>query len=93
MSRGEHRLGLTPVLKRLAWYYVKRGAGSHAIEHPVYDEVIVRELYDWNTPNDEKLPPQGGIVVEFMRLGERMRWVEFGCRCIGGGGAPIMRET
>ncbi len=93
MSKVERKLGLTPVIKRLAFFYLKKGVGSHAIEHPVYDEVVVRELYDWHTPNDAALPPQGGLVVEFMRLGERVRWVEFSAGYIGGGGAEIMREV
>lgn len=93
MSKSEHKLGLTPVLKRLAWYYLRQGVGSHAIEHPIYDEVVVRELYDWHTPDDGQHPPQGGLTVEFMRLGERVRWVEFGCHFVGGGGEPVLRQA
>lgn len=93
MSRVEHKLGITPILKRLAYHYLLKGVGSHAIEHHVYDEVVVRELYDWHSPSDKKMPPQGGIVVEFRRLGERVRWVEFGCHYIGGGGESIIREV
>lgn len=92
MSRVEHRLGLTEPLKRLAFYYLQQGVGSHAIEHPVFDEVIVRRLYDWHTPSEGSLPAQGGVTVEFMRLGERVRWVEFGCHYIGGGGIEIMKK-
>lgn len=92
MSKVEHKLGITEVLKRLAFYYLKMGEGSHAIEHHVYDEVVVRELYAWHSP-DKRMPPQGGMVVEFRRLGERVRWVEFGCHYIGGGGESILRET
>mgnify|MGYP000122275006 CR=1 FL=1 len=92
MSTVERKLGLTPVIKRLAFYYLKKGVGSHAIESPFYDEIIVRELYDWHTPND-KMPPRGGIVVEFMWLGERVRFVEFGCSYIGGGGREVMRQV
>jgi len=92
MSRVEHKLGITEVLKRLAFYYLKKGEGSHSIEHHVYDEVVVRELYDWHSP-DKKMPPKGGMVVEFRRLGERVRWVEFGCHYIGGGGESIIREV
>lgn len=89
----EHRLGITPVLKRLAWFYAKKGVGSHAIEHPVYDEVVVRELYDWHAPEGRPdLPPQGGLVVEFVRVGQRVRWVEFATRYAGGGGDDILRE-
>lgn len=91
--RTERMLGLTPILKRLAFFYLKKGEGSHAIDHPVFDEVVVRELYEWHTPDDKKIPPQGGMVVEFHRLGQKVRWVEFGCRYIGGGGEPIIREV
>lgn len=90
--RAESRLGLSPVFKRLAWSYVKKGVGSHAIEHPDYDEVIVRELYEWHSPTNE-MPPQGGLVVDFMWMGERRRWVEFGCHFIGGGGEAILRSV
>ncbi len=96
MSVVERRLGLTPVLQRLAFYYLQKGLGSHVVEHPFdqfYDEVVVRELYAWHSPNDEKVPPQGGIVVEFMSEGARVRWVEFGCHFIGGGGTPVLREV
>jgi len=91
--KTEHRLGITPVLKRLAFFYLKKGVGSHAIESPFYDEVLVRELYSWHSPDGQSnLPPQGGMVVEFFWLGERVRWVEFGCHYIGGGGEPILKE-
>lgn len=59
MSKVEHRLGLTPVLKRLAFSYLQRGIGAHAIDHPQYDKVVVRSLYDWNTPTDDSVPSQG----------------------------------
>jgi hypothetical protein len=32
-------------------------------------------------------------VVEFRRAGKRIRWVEFACRDVGGGGEPIIREV
>lgn len=92
--RVEHQLGLSPVFKRLAYRYLRKGVGSHAVEPPYdmfYDEVIVRDLYDWHAPNDGKVPPQGGLIVEFMYIGKRVRWVEFGCHYTGGGGEPIMR--
>ncbi len=96
MSRAEHRVGITPVFKRIAFHYLKKGVGSHAVEPPfdaTYDEVVVRELYEWHTPNDDKYPPRGGLVVEFWWMGQKVRWVEFGCNYIGGGGTPILRET
>jgi hypothetical protein len=96
MSRAETRLGLTPVFKRLAYHYLKKGVGSHAVEQPYdefYDEVVVRELYDWHSPTEASKPPQGGLVVEFKLRGERQRWVEFGCHYIGGGGVEVIREV
>jgi hypothetical protein len=93
MSRVEHKLGLSPVLKRLAFNYLKLGIGSHAIEHHIYDEVQVSELYEWHAPENRDLQPRGGLVVAFCREGKRIRWVEFSCSFIGGGGAAIMRET
>lgn len=93
MSRVDHKLGLTPMLKRRAFHYLLRGAGSYESDHPAYDKVVVKSLYDWQTPADDALPSQGGVVVEFHKDGKRVRWVEFGCRVIGGGGQPIVREV
>jgi hypothetical protein len=93
MTRIERRLGINAVLKRLAFYYLQKGVGSHAIEHHVYDEVVVSVLYDWYTPDEKKMPPQGGMIVEFRRLGQRVRWVEFGCHYTGGGGEDVLREV
>ena len=91
---SEHLLGITPVLKRLAFHFVLKGLGSHPVEAPfnaLYDEVIVRELYPWTVPDKET--PQGGVVVEFWMVGQKIRWVEFGVRMIGSGGSPILREV
>lgn len=93
MSRVDHKLGLTPVFKRLAFSFLQRGLGEYPIEHPQYDKVVVKSLYDWRTPVDENVPSQGGLVVEFWKATKRVRWVEFGCRVIGGGGEPIVREV
>ena len=90
MTRSEHRLGLTPVFKRLAFRYLGKGLGSHAVEPPYdqfYDEVVVRMLYDWCVPADVAVPPQGSFIVEFRFQGEKVRWAEFGCRYTGGGTA------
>lgn len=92
MSKVDHRLGLTPVFKRLAFHYLQKGVGEHKIDHPAYDKVVVRSLYDWSTPSNPDVPSQGGVAVEFWREGKRLRWVEFGCRVVGGGGDPIIRE-
>jgi hypothetical protein len=92
-ARVDQRLGLTPMLKRLAFHYLQRGLGTFESEHPAYDAVVVRALYDWSTPSNEALPSQGGVVVEFHSGGKRVRWVEFGCRVVGGGGEPVLREV
>lgn len=91
--KSQKLLGLDNVLKRLAWHYAKKGNGWHVIEHPLYTRVRVRELYDWHTPADDRLPPQGGIVVEFWNQEKRLRWVEFGVHYIGGGGEDLIREV
>jgi len=93
MSRVDHKLGLTPMLKRRAFNYLLRGVGRFESDHPAYDTVVVKSLYDWQTPSSDELPSQGGAVVEFHKDGRRVRWVEFGCRVIGGGGAPIVHEV
>lgn len=92
-SRVDHKLGLTPMLKRRAFHYLQRGVGRYESDHPAYDAVVVRSLYDWQTPMSDDIPSQGGLVVEFHKDGKRVRWVEFGCRVIGGGGEPIVREV
>ena len=81
------------MLKRRAFHYLLRGAGRYASDHPAYDAVVVKSLYDWATPEDDAIPSQGGVVVEFHKDGKRVRWVEFGCRVIGGGGQPIVHEV
>lgn len=93
MSRVDHLLGLTPMLKRRAFHYLQRGIGTFPSDHPAYDVVVVKSLYDWKTPLDDSVPGQGGMVVEFHKDGKRVRWVEFGCRIVGGGGEPIIREV
>lgn len=92
MNRTEHMLGLTTTLKRLAFYYLKMGVGEHECSHGGYDKVVVRELYGWTSPSVD-VPAQGGIAVEFHHGGRRVRWVEFACRDVGGGGEPIIREV
>lgn len=90
---SEALLGITPVLKRLAFHYLQKGLGSHAVEAPYnvfYDEIIVKPLYDWTSIEGHE--PQGGLVVEFWWVGKRIRWVEFGAHVIGGGGDPILRK-
>jgi hypothetical protein len=92
MNKTEHMLGLTGPMKRLAYDFLKKGLGRHACNSFGFDEVVVRELYEWTSPGGD-LPAQGGLVVEFRSGGKRVRWVEFACRDVGGGGEPILREV
>lgn len=87
MTRAETKLGLTPITKRLAYYFVCCGVGRYAmIDHPHYDEAIVKELYPWN-PNPQNENEYGaGLCVTFYRNNEKIRYVEFNIRCVGGGG-------
>ena len=97
-THTETRLGLTPTFKRLAYFYLTKGVGSYPLEHPVYDRVEVSALYDWkknpvvgdasnaNVDNSEHNAHGAGLVVSFYRGFYKVRWVEFGIRCIGGGG-------
>jgi hypothetical protein len=79
-------------LKRLAFYYLKKGMGQHPSLLPSYDTVFVKLLYDWCVSTDA-VPAQGGICVEFWKDGKRIRWVDFSVRIAGGGGDPIVREV
>lgn len=90
MTKTETKLGLTNILKRLAYSYLTKGFGKHPIDHDVYDEVEVEQLYPWMpNPVESGNPEHGaGIKVTFYRKGERVRWVEFSIRAVGGGGNP-----
>lgn len=99
-SRAEHRTGLTPTLKHYAFQCLAKGVGVHPVtDHPAYDMAVVRTLYDFTMPEDlpdgvpEEVPAQGAFAVELWKGGKRVRWVEFGVRCIGGGGEPILHEV
>jgi len=90
MSKTETILGLTPILKRLAYSYLCRGLGTHEIEHPVYDAVEVAPLYSWKQNPEDPTEYGAGLKVTFMREGKRIRWAEFGVRFTGGGGSPAI---
>lgn len=94
MTTTETRLGLTPILKRLAFYYLTLGFGQHKIDHPEYDIVEVKELYPWEpNPENEKGGEYGaGIQVNFHRKNQRIRFVEFSIRFNGGGGEQAVRR-
>lgn len=91
MTQIETRLGLSNILKRLAYYYVLKGIGTHPIDNPQYDKVEVKELYGWQ-PNPEAEEEYGaGLVVNFLKNNKRIRYVEFGVRYVGGGGDEAIK--
>jgi hypothetical protein len=90
-TKAETRLGVTPVLQRLAYYYLCRGLGEHPIRDWPYDKVVVREMYPWQPNPNNPLEYQGGIVVEFHKNGKRERYVEFGVRRVGAGGHDAIK--
>ena len=94
MSQSETILGLTPITKRLAYYFLTRGFGIYEItDHPLYDKAEVKEFYPWR-PNPENSDEYGGaIVVSFYKNERRIRYVEFGIRFIGGGGDDAIRRV
>jgi|APSaa5957512535_1039671.scaffolds.fasta_scaffold446189_1 hypothetical protein len=88
-TRAARRVGLTPMLTRLAWHYVKKGLGRHYIDHREYDNVHVEELYNWKVMDGQG---QGGLKVSFCAGREVLRVVEIGARVVGASGAPLMKE-
>lgn len=91
MTLTETRLGLTPITKRLAYYFVCRGVGKYPmVNHPQYDQAEVSELYPWGAPEGCE-DPAGGLRVTFFKDGAKVRYVEFNVRCVGGGGQEMIR--
>jgi len=86
MSQSDIRLGLTNVVKRLAYFYLCKGLGVYPIEHDVYDEVVVSEFDEWRENPTDPSEHGAGVRVEFRRQKKRVRWVEFRIRTAGGGG-------
>ena len=87
-ARVTKRIGLTPILVRLAWDCLKKGVGRHYLEHPEYDNVVVSELYSWTVRDHEG---QAGLLVEFCKGRESLKQVEFGARFVGGRGEEAFR--
>jgi hypothetical protein len=96
VSKAERLIGLTPVIKRIAYHYLRLGVGSYIPDggnHPHYDKIIVRELYDFKENPQVEGEHAGGIIVEFFKDGRRARWVDFRCQVTGGGGEVIIRRV
>ena len=89
MNKIESRLGLTPALKRIAYYYLCLGFGEYSPnggKHPHYNKVIVRDFYEFKDD-------VGGVIVEFFKEGRRIRWVEFRNQVVGGGGDSVIQSV
>lgn len=90
-TRTERLLGLTPAFKRIAYYYLCLGYGDYfPQDHPHYDRIIVRELYEFSENLTDTNEHAGGTIVEFFRQSKRVRWVEFRCQAVGGGGEAVL---
>lgn len=95
MSKAERLIGLTPMIKRIAYYYLRLGEGEYTPDggnHPHYDKIIVRELYEFKENPLVENEHSGGIVVEFFKKKRRIRWVEFRCQVVGGGGETTLKR-
>ena len=96
MTKLETRVGLTPALKRIAYYYLRLGEGVYTPDggrHPHYDRVVVRPLYEFTESAQTPGEYAGGSIVEFYWEGSRIRWVEFRNQVIGGGGHEIVKSV
>jgi len=89
----ERRLGLTPAFKRVAYHYLTRGRGTYKVQHPHYDRIVVKDLYEFSENPILAGEYAGGMTVAFYRESLRVKWVEFRCQVVGGGGEAIVKEV
>lgn len=95
MSRSDRIVGLTPMIKRIAYYYLRLGEGTYTPDggnHPHYDKIVVRELYEFRENPQVPSERAGGMIVEFFKEERRIRWVEFRCQVVGGGGEAVIKR-
>lgn len=94
LTKAEARLGLTPAFLRIAFYYLRLGEGVYTpAHHPHYDRVVVRELYEFNENPTTPGEFAGGMVVEFFKATQRVKFVEYRCQCVGAGGESLIKEV
>ena len=87
---AERRLGLTPAFKRTAYYYLCLGIGEYHPEgHAHYNRIIVRPLYEFMANPAVADEHAGGIIIEFFDGLYRVKFVEFRCQVVGGGGESV----
>jgi hypothetical protein len=85
---------MTPNLMRIAYYYLCLGIGEYVPDnHPHYNKVVVRQLYEFKESEKAEGVYAGGIIVEFLKDGRRIRWLEFNCSPVGFGGDDIVKEV
>jgi hypothetical protein len=89
----DHRVGITPIAIRRAAFYAQLGEGHYYPNHPHFDEVIVRRLYDVTQNPENELEWAFGTRVEFHQHGRCVRWIEFSSRLVGAGGDDILRKV
>jgi len=91
---SDHAIGVTPILLRRAAYYLTLGVGEHEIKgESLYDTAKVEVSYPLTQNPESELEWSQGIKVSFYKSGRCIRWVEFGCRTVGAGGDPIIKEV
>lgn len=93
-SRIERRLGLTPAFLRNAYYYLCLGYGEYRPEgHAHYNRVVVRQLYEFGENPLVSGERAGGNIVEFYMDSTRVKWIEFRCQVVGGGGESVAQPV
>jgi hypothetical protein len=91
---AERRLGLTFVFKHIAQYYLSLGYGVyHPANHPHYDCIVVRELYPFMENPLIEGECAAGVIVEFFQGSQRVKYVEFRCQVVGGGGESVAQSV
>lgn len=92
---AEQRVGLTPMIMRVAVGFLTRGVGEYEEEVFGYDKVEVKVTRAWeNTGVRGNLADYSQEVeVAFYKAGRRERWVDFVVSVSGGGGGPFMMEV
>lgn len=91
MTNIETRIGLTNIVKRLAYFYMLKGIGEYPMENAWFDLARVEEFCPWQPSIVDPEEYGAGIRVSFFCKGYRVRFVEFRVRCAGGGGDEVIK--
>lgn len=92
-TRNGHRVGVTPMVMRLAASFLAQGVGTYEIDHPEYDSVDVSVVQRWDNYTRQLHTDAYRMLmrVTFLREEKRIRWVEFNITITGAGGAPTFK--